>query len=73
MARSVRRSAGARKTVKRTAEPKPAGRSGGFKDPFSDAAPPRARARRSMVALSDDASAKQLASGSQQGRQLGAL
>ncbi len=39
------------KTVKRTPDAKPAGRSGGFKDPFSDAAPPVHHNRGSMVAL----------------------
>jgi hypothetical protein len=40
------------KTVKRTPEAKPAGRSGGFKDPFSEAAPP-AHNKTAMVALGE--------------------
>ncbi len=59
------------KTVKRTAEPKreaPSGRSAGFKDPFSDAAPP-AHHRTAVVALgdshhSDDSTAKHSGSSS---------
>jgi hypothetical protein len=41
------------KTVKRTPETKPAGRSGGFKDPFSEATTPPAHSKSSMVALSE--------------------
>ena len=56
------------KTVKRTPDAKPAGRSGGFKDPFSDAAPP-AHNRGSMVALNSTShtTAKRSGGGSKAG------
>jgi hypothetical protein len=58
------------KTVKRTPETKPAGRPGGFKDPFSDAAPVHKKS--SMVALGDshrkdDVTAKQSTASSKAG------